>query len=91
MTRCDHDYYVKRAAQEDAAAANASCEAARECHEELADAYRRRCAVILASGEVGSPVTVVDHPTTIRQPTVMSSTAALSASPPAAASPLCRA
>ena len=46
MTADDYDYYAVRARQEDQAALHAACVAARERHEELADAYRLRCELL---------------------------------------------
>ena len=46
MTQDDYGYYAIRARQEDAAARVAACHAARERHEELAEAYRLRCQLI---------------------------------------------
>jgi hypothetical protein len=39
----DRTYYLRRALQEQEAACAAACVEARERHEELAAAYRRRC------------------------------------------------
>jgi len=52
----DLAYYRRRAAQEDEAARSAACQAARDRHLELAEAYRARCATItglLADGRPG--------------------------------------
>ena len=43
MTLEDRTYYLRRALQEDQAAAIATCTEARERHLELAAAYRLRC------------------------------------------------
>ena len=59
MTRRDHDYYARRAAQEDAAAAIAGCEAARDRHEELANAYRLRCTLGLGLDEDDGAPTLI--------------------------------
>lgn len=42
----DYRYYSRRVVQEDKAARVAVCLSARLRHEELADAYRTRCALI---------------------------------------------
>ena len=46
MGRDDTAYYRKRAIEEQVAAQNASCEAARERHEELATMYRFKTAML---------------------------------------------
>ena len=46
MKQDDVDYYRTRAVQEQVAAQKASCEAARERHEELAAMYRFRSAML---------------------------------------------
>jgi len=46
MKRDDAAYYRKRAIDEQVAAQNATCEAARERHEELATMYRFRAAML---------------------------------------------
>lgn len=46
MSRDDYQYYAMRARQEEKAALIATCDAARERHEELAEAYRFRCELI---------------------------------------------
>lgn len=43
----NYTYFARRVRQEDQAALNAACEAARERHEQLGDAYRDRCARII--------------------------------------------
>lgn len=43
LSSTDRDFYRRRAAQEDEAAASASCSEARLAHEELAAAYRQLC------------------------------------------------
>lgn len=44
MTKDKVSYFHKRALQEDEAVRAAKCEAARDCHLELAAAYRMLCA-----------------------------------------------
>lgn len=91
MTRDDHDYYERRARQEEAAASSATCDVARERHQELADAYRFRCSLALGLNKPACSATVIDHPTKTRQPIVSSRSTPLAASPAAAPSPLRRA
>lgn len=43
MNIADRAYYVRRAVQEEAAARVATCIEARQCHLDLAEAYRARC------------------------------------------------
>ena len=76
----DYSYYSRRAAQEDKAARVADCLPARLRHEELAYAYRARCALIAGQLEGAAipliaPV-VADHGISPREP---SATAALPA------------
>ena len=92
MTLNDHIYYAMRERQEERAASNATCAAARERHQELAEAYRFRCSLILGTlSDSASPATVMDHLTKGRQPIVSSSTKVLAASPAAAPTPFFRA
>lgn len=92
MTLDDHAYYARRAQQEVDAASNAACDAACWRHQELAEAYRFRCALILAElRNDASATTVIDHPMRTRQPIVKSNTTALAANPAAAPRPVCRA
>lgn len=55
MNLDDYSYYRSRAFQEEEAARSAACDAARERHLELADAYRARCIFILAGMYTGAP------------------------------------
>lgn len=87
----DYDYYARRACQEDEAASNSACNAARERHQELANAYRLRCGLMLGPNEPARSETVINHPMKIRQQIVSSRTAALAESPAAAPIPRCRA
>lgn len=91
MIRDDYEYYLRRVGLEERAVANATCTVARDRHQELADAYRLRCSLILELNKFGSAPTVIAHPTNTRQPIVSSNSTALAASPAAAARPLCRA
>ena len=43
MIIVDHEYFAGRAQEEDDAARSATCIEGRICHQNLADAYRRRC------------------------------------------------
>lgn len=54
MNHDDYAYFRSRAVQEEEAARSAACDAARERHLELADAYRARCILILATMDTGS-------------------------------------
>lgn len=47
MNSADYRYFRGRALDEDWAAHKAQCIEARICHQQLADAYRNRCAEIL--------------------------------------------
>jgi hypothetical protein len=49
MTQDDASYYRQRASQEQRAARNATCAAARERHEELASLYRFRATLLAAT------------------------------------------
>ena len=49
----DADYYRRRALQEQIAAQKATCEAARECHDQLAAMYRFRALMGSAECESG--------------------------------------
>ena len=44
MNSDDREYFCRRAREEARAAQNASCEAARERHAELAELHRHRCS-----------------------------------------------
>lgn len=91
MTLDDYIYYTRRARQEEQAASNAACEAARECHQELADAYRLRCSLIHELNRPACTMTLIGHPAKTRQPIVSSRSIALAARPTAARSPFSRA
>ena len=92
MTLDDHIYYAMRERQEVQAVSKATCAAARERHQELADAYRFRCSLILSRrSDSASSATVVDHPAKRRQPIISSRTKVLAASPAAAPTPFFRA
>lgn len=92
MTRDDQDYYARRAQQEDEAASSAACVAARERHQELANAYRLRSTLIRAGlTEDGRSARIFTYEAQKRQPIVSSSTAALVPSPAMAPIPFCRA
>lgn len=54
MNQDDYAYYRSRALQEDEAARGAACEAARNRHRRLADAYRIRCILFLAAMDTAS-------------------------------------
>lgn len=92
MSRGDYVYYAMRAQQEDEAVLRASCDAARERHQEMADAYRFRCEMISSLGPVDlSGDSPNGHSTIRRQPMVSANSSALTASPEIAAPPFCRA
>ena len=92
MTRDDYAYCAMRARQEDDAALLAACEAARQRHLELAEAYRSRCERIRCLFPSSMPAADgADQPMTARAPIASASSAALDTSPPTAARPLCRA
>ena len=92
MTRDDYQYYAMRAQQEDEAALGASCDAARERHQELADAYRLRCELIRGLFPTDqSDSAPPDQPTSRREPIVTASRSVLAASPATAVRPFCRA
>lgn len=91
MTRNDYDYYAMRAGQEDRFASNATCHQARECHRELANAYRFRCALLRQQDADGRSGTMVDYDSRTRQPITTSSTAVLAPRPAMAPTPLFRA
>jgi hypothetical protein len=60
----DEAYFRRRALQEDLAARNARCEAARERHDEMAAMYLLRCSVIHdRTGHPGGPSRVELEPT----------------------------
>lgn len=84
MTGDDYRYYATRARQEEEAASNAGCDAARERHQELADAYRFRCSLLFGRNNPEYSMTEIDYPTKTRQPIVSNRTTALAASPPIA-------
>ena len=84
MIISDYEYFTGRADQEDDAARSATCIEGRICHQNLADAYRRRCEDIFASTVHNASATPAGYPTTTRQPLVISNTPALTASPAAA-------
>lgn len=56
MNSAEHDYFWSRWLEEDQAARSARCIEARLCHQQLADAYRRRYAELPAEsgGSFGS-------------------------------------
>lgn len=91
MTSDDYDYYSVRAQQEDAAALRAACDAARERHEELADAYRLRCQLIrgLFPGAMPKPVSGY-KPKRTREPIVCSRESVPLVSSVTATLPFCR-
>ena len=77
----DYLYYSRRANDEDSAARSAICVAARLRHEQLAEAYRTRCALGVAQldGAVLPLIgpAVVAYSRNTRQPSVTRSTPAL--------------
>lgn len=80
MSMEDYLYYSRRANEEDSAARSASCVAARLRHEELAGAYRARCALAAVLEGAVLPLigpAVASHSRNRRQPTVARSAPAL--------------
>lgn len=55
MNLDDYNYYRSRAFQEEEAGRSAACDAARQRHLQLADAYRDRCILILAGMYAAAP------------------------------------
>lgn len=51
------EYYRRRLLQEEEAARSATSKEARECHKELAAAYRRRCNLALTAPESAGRLT----------------------------------
>ena len=92
MTRDDYDYFEMRARQEEQAALIAAGDAARQRHEELAEAYRLRCELIKSPlpADTSGPAVRIQG-TSRREPTVSSSSSALAASPTTPARPFLRA
>ena len=84
MIIVDHEYFAGRAQEEDDAARSATCIEGRICHQNLADAYRRRCEDIFASTNHNASAMPAVYPTTTRQPIIINTTPALTASPAAA-------
>lgn len=91
MTRDDYDYYTMRACQEDQSASIAACDEARERHQELANAYRFRCALFRQQGASERFGAMADYDGRTRQPIMRSSTAVLAPRPATAPAPILRA
>lgn len=86
MTLHDFQYYTRRALQEDEAAASATCEEARDRHQELADAYRLRCSLIPVEDR---PVPKAAHRAGNRRPIDFGSAAEVGARPKTAPKHFC--
>lgn len=61
MRESDATFYRRRALQEQVAAARASCEAARDRHDELAAMYRFRLAMVETKPECWADIYRVDR------------------------------
>ena len=93
MTRDDYDYYVTRAAQEDYSASISASDVARERHQEMADAYRFRCALLRqpSASERSGGGAMADYNRKTRQPIASCSTTVLAPRPAMVEAPLLRA
>lgn len=90
MTKDDYSYYHRRAREEDQAAQRATSAIARGLHEELADAYRFRCALARQLVPGLAPPQPGNQPNENRTPIIRARTAELDASPAIAARPFIR-